>query len=145
MTGPARRYDLDDLAGHLFDLLSNNPDGLSVGKIAARLGIPPHAAVAVIRHLRLTLAVGDSINVPWRTEGKARIYFLAGQQVDGQVWQVARMRARLSNFDVDLAWWRSMVAGSDETTPAGRLARRILRHFEGVAADVREIQEEIQQ
>ena len=134
-----RRYDLEDLAGQLFTLLASKPDGLDIHEIADELDIPRRKSETVIRCLRLLLGGGDSINVPWRAEGKRRIYFLAGQVEQGQAWQGFRVATKISQIKVDLAWWRSMVAATDGRTREGRLSRMVLRHWERLDEDLADL------
>jgi hypothetical protein len=135
----ARRYDYEDLAGQLFLILEAEPDGMDKRQIAAKLSVPVRVVVKIIRKLRLILGAGDSINVPWRADGRRRVYFLAGQVDLGQQWQGARIAKKLADLEIDLAWWRSMVEATDGRTLDGKRARLALRHqqrlFEDISSD----------
>lgn len=134
----ARRYDLEDLAGQFYDLLVAEPDGLDKHQIASKLGVPVRVVVPILRKLRLILGGGDSINIPWRSEGRRRIYFLTGQIEQGQQWQAARISKKLADLEVDLAWWRSMVEATDGRTVDGKKARLALRHQQRLFEDMSE-------
>jgi hypothetical protein len=126
------------LAEQLYDALVAAPEGLSMADIAETLGVTHQRAALALRCLRLMLGGGDSINVPFRAEGRRRLYYLAGTSAGGNEWQAIRMKTMLSRIHVDLAWWSSMVAATDGRTTEGRLARAAHRHFSRLAEGVAE-------
>jgi hypothetical protein len=136
-----RRSDLVDLAGRLFDLLVGAPDGMDIHEVTAALGVPQRQAEKVLNCLRRILGQDDTINVVWQMVGRRYVYQLSGNVNEGAQWQAYRMATKLSQLDVDLAYWRSVVRGCDGRTREGRMARVCLKHFERVTEDLREILE----
>lgn len=137
----ARKYDWDQLASDLFTLLADRSEGVNIHEIQDRLGLgSPYLAHKVIRHLRLILGKGDEIAVPWKADGRRRLYFLS-EDAGGEVkqWSVVRQKTALARLDVDIATWDAVARGEDGRTAKGKAARYISRSLDRVREDVRDL------
>jgi hypothetical protein len=125
-----RKYDIQALAGELYDTLANCPQvcehgirGLTKSDIAKDLSVPGHIVSMVIRAQRLIFGDDDEINIPYHVCGKQRIYHLSASIEAGERWQLIRMRNEIAQIQVTRAWWQSLSRAHAEETFAGRMAR----------------------
>ena len=125
-----RKYDIQALAGDLYDMLAgcqniceHDVRGLTLDDISEKLSVPGHIASKVIRAQRLLFGADDEINIPYHICGRQRIYHLSAQIESGERWQLVRMRTELAQIQVTRSWWQTLTRANAETTFAGRIAR----------------------
>lgn len=134
-------YNLDELSGSLYDTLADNPAGMTKKELVVALGVPAHVVSHTIRHLRLALAGGESIAVPYRKDGRTRRYFLTTDAHDLRERDQIQLRAQISRNQTEVAHWTTAVANADGRTVAGRLARIQLRGYARLLEDQTELYE----
>lgn len=76
------RHDWDDIIGETFDLLADSPEGVTLEQIQLRNSCEPHVARIAIARLRDALGDDGGANVMVRTNGRQRLYVLAGEGAD---------------------------------------------------------------
>jgi hypothetical protein len=146
--GRRRLYDIEALAGRLYDELSGGPKtlpmcphgilGLDRDQMVKRLDVPRQVTYRMVRNQRLIFG-GDEINIPIHYCGRRRIYHLAGQIDAGSKWMKARIRNQISQAEVNIAWWRSMVNANQHDQIHRRYAELILIDCQRELEDLRRI------
>lgn len=146
--GRPKLYDIEALAGKLFDRLAAGPEvltpcphgilGLDWREIIDWLDVPRNVVYKVTRNQRLTFG-GDEINIPIHQCGTRQIYHLAGQISAGLPWQARRIKNEISQEQVNVAWWRSMVNATTHDRVYQRYAQMILTNHERMLADLQKI------
>jgi hypothetical protein len=126
----SRKYDIQRLAGELYDALADCPQvcehgirGLTQDAIAGKLSVPRPIVGKVIRAQRLIFGKDDEINIPYHICGKQRVYHLSASVKAGDRWNLVRQRNELAQIQVTRAWWQSLSRAHAEDTFAGRMAR----------------------
>jgi len=142
--GRKRIYDIDALAGVLYDGLADAPvacqhevRGYDIHEIAKLLDIPIQRARQVIRKQRLLFGGDDEVNIPIHLCGTRRIYHLSAQVLSGQQWQAVRIKNELAQEEVNVAWWQSMVRANQHDQIQARYAAVVLRDHERLLEDLR--------
>lgn len=146
MMGRRRKWDIDALAGQLYDELAKGKDdlqpcphdilGLTVHEIALKLDVPIHVIRKVVRSQRLIFA-GDEINIPIHICGSDHIYHLSGQIEGGQEWMERRIKNEIAQEQVNVAWWQSMATASQHDTVRSRFAGMVLKDHERLLEDLK--------
>lgn len=144
--GRPRTYDIDALAGQLYDELARGAAelkpcphdilGLTTYEIAVKLDVPVHVVRRIIRKQRLIFA-GDEINIPIHVCGTDHIYHLSGQIEGGQEWMARRIKNEIAQEQVNVAWWQSMVNASQHDLVRSKFAGMVLKDHERLLEDLK--------
>lgn len=130
----------DELAGLIYDVLADAPDGLAMSEIVEKTDMPRSSCQIAIRTLRLMLAAdGDTLWVTCDPAGQREewVYKL----IDGQKlidsgesgWAVNRILDAQSRVHLLAASMSTAVQATDGRTTLGKKARhmeRVLRHLD---------------
>jgi hypothetical protein len=139
-----RQYDVDALAGKVYDLLAGLKPadacphevlGLTRWEISERLDLPAHWVGRAIRRQRLIFA-GDEINIPIHRCGTDQVYHLSGEVAAGNDWMQRRLRNEVAQEQVNIAWWQSMAAANQHDEVRQRYCELILRDHQRLLEDL---------
>jgi len=129
-----------DRALELFELLVDNPDGVTKPEIDAHLGCSAKAGRSAIRALRNELSDGDTINVitnPTPRGDGPYVYTLVGSFTDeARAWFGASSKQIDTRLDLMLWVSQSLAKATDGRTVEGRKARIRVKAFARLIEDL---------
>lgn len=137
----------DDIAGMIYDVLADAPDGMTIYDIAVKIDLPVHSCRRAMRNARLTLAEGDTLFVIAEPQGPREPWLY--KLVDGKVlvrpdesgWTTNRVgdaqsRVHLLHVAMDVA-----ARATDGRSIEGRKARVMAKSLRRLDEDLTEIDE----
>lgn len=134
--GEPIRYDWDSLSSLAFDMLIENPEGVTLAAVVDRLEVPQHVARRAINVLREFLAEdGDTniIAVPFGRERRYQLVTEAGAETEGWLdFNKKYVETRLATVEQVYA---CLVRGSKDEKEREQAAR-ILKHVQRLREDV---------
>ena len=125
--------------GMLFDLLADNPDGLTITQIGAEFDLNKDYMRDVVRTLRLTLGEMDTINLVADNPGDGIsewAYRLVGTYDEARAYIQNRVTDLISRVTTQRAIAASLVRGSDGRTIEGKKAALVHRHLGRLLEDI---------
>lgn len=130
------RYDWNALSSLVFDMLIENPEGVTLVQLVDRLEVPQHVARQAVNKLREIMAEDGDTNIIAVPNGRERRYQIvseAGAETEGWLdFNKRYVETRLATVEQVYA---CLVRGSkDEKTR--EQAARILKHVQRLREDV---------
>lgn len=137
---PMPRYEWDTMVTDLFDLLSDNPEGVELATIAERLECDIRVARMAITKLRHELGEDSSVNVSVRSEGRSRKYQLVGEGTgDTAMVDAGYLQFNRKYIETRLASVRNIYTSLQRAAQTEREAdryRRLTKHLDRLIEDV---------
>lgn len=132
----------EDRRDRLFDLLMDEPDGITIPHMMAELVASYSQVRNAIRDLRVFLGTMDQINLVCEpTTFRDRWeYRLVGNADDARFWQANRLNDAEGRLETIRSVAQSVARGTPANTPVGRRARRMYRSLDYLMAELADIE-----